>query len=201
MVIRTLLVPVLVLASLPARAEVFVLDVHPPAARSVGLTSWLQSTKISGLTAEAYGPNLQLALGWRRWQGFVEGSYSWASVGPEGAEVLGRQARVGAGARYIARSIELESAGAIDLVLEGFAGWERYLWNDGTTLSRPDLGFGIGWQARLFVRSRQIVFRSMARVVFAPTDRDEASAVCRGTCTMPASASNSGLVAVIGFDW
>ncbi|HEU0030512.1 MAG TPA: hypothetical protein VFQ53_07765 [Kofleriaceae bacterium] len=197
---RILTLSALVLAvATTARADVEHSELRPVAARSMTLSALGQDGKLSGLHASGWGVNLELALGKRRWQYFVEGSLSWLELGPRGAQLDGRQQRGGLGVRWLARSFELGSVGSFDLNLEAFTGIERFdVAPD--VLVRPDLGVGIGWQVRLHL-CRDLAMRTMARVVFAPTDRDAASAVCRGSCEMPVSRDSSGLMIVSGFQW
>jgi hypothetical protein len=158
------------------------------------------SSRLSGLAEGGWGPGLELALGHGRWQLLAEGSVAWVTAGPVDQEVHGRQLRGGGAVRWIARSFELMDFAAVEMALEAFAGVERFDWQGGGALVRPDLGVGVGWQIRT-LKHHQLGFRSEARVFFAPTDRDAATAVCRGTCTMPASTSSAGLMAIFGAQW
>jgi hypothetical protein len=166
-------------------------------------------TKLGGLNESGWGPNVELALGGGRWHYFAEGSVSWIGAGPEGAVVDGTQLRGGLGVRWLARSFEIGRAdlngtgGSFDLLFEAFGGVQRFSWDADVAgpLVRPDIGAGIAWQLRVRAFHRQLAFRSSARVAFAPADRESVSAVCRGTCTMPARSSNSGVVVVFGAQW
>lgn len=159
------------------------------------------SGKLSGLSEGGWGPNLELALGHRRWQYFVELGAAKVSIGPEGHETDGSQVRGGVGVRWLARSFEIDRFGAVEMHLEAITGLEKFWWDDGNRLVRPDLGVGVGYQLRHFGKHDKLAFRLSARVMFAPADRTAATALCRGTCTMPASTSNAGLGAVFGVQW
>ena len=155
------------------------------------------------LSVGGFGPTLDLAVGDGRFQYFAEASLWWVSAGAgEDKNVTGLEARAGGGVRWLARSFVMERDGAIELVLEAFAGVEQFWWNRGGRLTRPDLGAGWAWQVRM--RKSQFMFRSTARVFFAPTDPDLSTQICRGECPMAtpsASTWSSGLMASMGVAW
>lgn len=181
----------------PALAEV-----HPNERYQFGIALEMHSSKLAGLNENGYGPHLELATGRGAWQFFVDGGVAHVELGPEDKYAEGGRWRAGIGARWIPRSFEFDKALLIELALEAFTGMQRFEWDDGSVLVRPDAGFGIGWQARFRFGSRRLItFRSMARVTFGTVDRDRVATVCRGTCMMPAESSNTGLTAVFGLQW
>jgi hypothetical protein len=173
-------------------------DPVPPVA--LGVAAALHTHKLAGLVESGHGVNLELALGRSRWQYFAEASWARVVVGPDD-DMVGRQLRGGIGVRWLARSFRFEDLGSTDLVLEVFTGVQRFGWDGGGALARPDVGFGIGWQTGVVLKDRQILLRSVARASFAPVERERVAPVCRGSCTMPVHASNSGLTVHLGFQW
>jgi hypothetical protein len=183
-----------VLAS-PATAEV---RSQPTTSVLFGIAG--HTSRISGLQETGFGPSIELALGHRRWQAYVEGAVTFPEAGPDGAEVHGTRYRAGLGVRWLARSFELGEDSSLDMEIEGFTGWQHYDF-DGDVVQRPDVGVGVGYRIRGRFWGRQLGFRLQARAAFAPADRDQVSAICRGTCTMPESRANSGLALVTGVHW
>lgn len=149
---------------------------------------------------------LELALGSGRWQYFLEGALSHTDAGSTMAgapeyDAHGWTGRGGAGVRWLARQFVPDPDGAVELYLEAFTGIERYWWQDGGELTRPDLGAGIGMQVRAW-SFHGLTMRLGMRVVFTPTDRDTALVSCRGSgCPVGTSTSVAGLVAHLGVAW
>jgi hypothetical protein len=171
--------------------------------RSIGVSFGGGASRLAGRSVGGFGPTVDLAIGDGRFQYFLEASLWWASVSGDNAKnVTGLEGRGGVGVRWLAKSFVMEGDGAIELVLEAFAGVEEFVWNRGGRLTRPDLGAGWAWQVRF--RQKQFLFRSFARVYFAPSDPDLATEICRGPCTMTtpsASTWSSGLMAGMGVAW
>jgi hypothetical protein len=176
-------------------------DVRPVQRWSFGISGELHASKVSGLGESGYGPQVELAFGHRRLQYFLEGGVSHTQLGPEDTYMSGGRWRAGVGARWIAHAFDLDPKAATELGLEAFAGVQRFEWDDGGELERPEAGFGIGLQQRVFTHDRQVVFRATARAVFSSVDRAAVTAVCRGSCSMPANESNTGLTLVVGMQW
>jgi hypothetical protein len=181
----------------PAGAD----DELPPLPdRAVTLSVMGHAGRIGGVTEGGLGPNVEVAFGQRRWQYFAEGNVSWVSLGQDDARISGKAVRGGAGIRWLARAFELGDRGSIDLHLEAFAGVTRFDFDAMDRIVRPDLGVGVGYQirGRWHGGRSQAAFRISARIYFAPTDREVATAVCRGTCPTSSGVDNSGLMAVFG---
>ncbi len=182
-----------------AAAERYV--VHGVRPISIGGGFAAHTTKLAGLTAGGRGGYLEVAIGHGRWQIALEGSRERVELGPEGGIADGNRHRLGAGARWIARSFELGTNGTFDLVFEAFVGRQWYGWRGGAELVRNDVGLGVGFVDRLFIGRQQLAFSMIARVMFAPADRDAVAALCTGACMMPAQTSNSGIGLVAGVRW
>jgi hypothetical protein len=171
--------------------------------RNVSVTAALQTHEsyLSGLTEDGWGPQLEVALGSGAWQAFVEGSVSRVELAAAMPFDHGARWRGGIGARWIARSFTMDRVAAAELVFEAVTGVQRFEWDAGGTMHRGDAGLGIGWQARFFIRKHQLGFRFVARVMYAPTSRDRATALCTGACEMPTEAANTGFTGVVGLSW
>ncbi len=145
------------------------------------------------------GPGLELALGSGRWQYF--GELALAHVDTETTMASGWMGRGGLGVRWIARQFQPEPGGAVELFLEAVTGVERYWWQDGGQLTRPDLGAGVGMQVRVWAL-HGLTLRLDTRVVFTPSDRDAALVACRGGgCPAGTSTSVAGFVGGLGVGW
>jgi hypothetical protein len=204
-VIAVCLVAVTVAAA-PARAET-----DPPKTvdgmwvwprRSIGVFLGGGGSRLAGHSVGGLGPTVDLAVGDGRFQYFGELSLWFASVGAgTGQSVSGVEARAGVGVRWLARSFVMERDGAIEMILEAVSGVEQFWWKQGGRLTRPDFGAGWGWQVRL--RKHKFAFRTSARVFFAPSDPDDATAICRGECMQKPSAESwsSGLMVNMGAAW
>ncbi len=174
---------------------------HSLAAAFVAHTSQIGSDVEGG-----EGAGVECALGSGRWQYFAEGSLDHTDAGSTMAgapeyDAHGWRGRGGVGVRWIARQFVPEPGGAMELYLEAVTGVERYWWQDGGELTRPDLGAGIGMQIRAWA-FHGLALRLGARVVFPPTDRGGPLVACRGSgCPMGTSTSPAGLGLTLGVAW
>jgi hypothetical protein len=201
--LRSLTIAGLLIAS-PALAEVDDEALSPLAKRSITVGVGGHNGKLAGLDENGWGPNLELAIGRPRWQYFAEGGVARVKLGPVGDRTPGFKWRGGVGVRWLARSFELGDRGSIDMQLEAFTGVSRFQFEDLPRFTRPDLGFGVGYQVRGFFgdeRRKQAGLRVTMRVYFAPTSdvlEEIKMIACRGTCPTTAGTSNSGLMAGFG---
>jgi hypothetical protein len=98
--------------------------------------------------------------------------------------------------RWLARQFRDDNkTGGFEMFLVAALGMERFYLDDGTRLSRPEVGLGFGMQGRLYKRPR-IGTRMDIRLLFTP-DGDE---VCRGRC-MGEAGANTGFAFAMGFIW
>jgi hypothetical protein len=188
-------------AATPAYADVETSKVRAVPTGSVAIGVAGHAGKLAGLTEGAWGPMLEVALGNGRWQYLAEGSYQLVNLGASDG-IAGRKLRGGLGVRWLARSFELGTRGAIDMHLEGVAGVSRTELDGMDRVVRPDLGAGVGYQIRAFYgrrQARQAGFRVSARILFAPPDRESVIAACAGSCpTPPVAGASSGFMGVFG---
>lgn len=191
----------LILATATARAEGGEDDGFVPApGRSLALGGVGHASHLGSSQEGGMGADLEAALGTGRTQVFGELTVASSELDTMPSE-KGTFGRAGAGVRWLARQFQPEPGGAIELYLEAVTGVERYWWQDGGQLTRPDLGAGIGMQMRAW-QFHGLTIRIGARVVFTPTDRDAALVSCRGSgCPMGTSTSVAGLVAGLGVAW
>lgn len=176
----------------------------PLPTKSVGIAIQGHSTRIGGRSEGGAGPTLEFALGRDRWQYFAEGSI--ASTGydaPTSADPLarieGRMLRGALGLRWIARQFAPDSSGGVELFLLSALGAQRFYFDDGGRLTRPEVALGFGIQGRIFRRPR-LAFRIDARAVFTPNNRESALVACRGDC-MDETGSSTGFITGIGLAW
>ena len=186
----------LLLAS-PAHAEELV---HPmlPVEVSAGYT--LHAGKLAGVDESGMGPNLEVAVGSGRWQGFGETSLTFGDLGPMDDRVDGKAVRGGIGARWLARTFELTRRATIDMHLEAGVGYSRHYFDGMRRFSRPDIGAGVGYRLRAFFGSqlhKQLALHVSMRIYFAPTDRRDEQIACRGTCAITDGNTNGGTLFVI----
>ena len=186
----------LLLAS-PAHAEELV---HPmvPVEISAGYTT--HAGKLAGVDESGMGPNLEVAVGSGRWQGFGETSLTFVDLGPNDDEVDGKQVRGGLGARWLARTFELTRRATVDLHLEAGVGYSRFYFDGMRRFSRPDIGAGVGYRLRVFLGpelQRQLALHVSMRIYFAPTDRRDEQIACRGACPMVDGNTNTGMLFVL----
>jgi hypothetical protein len=140
------------------------------------------------------GPDVEVAVGRGRWQVFGEAASLWGSHGA----VDGPGGRLALGARYLARSIDVDGA-AIELVFDGGVGLERYAWRQGGGETRPDVAIGFGAQVR-WLDGPHLIFRWGGRLLFGPADAAPAVA-CRGGCALASPVMSNGFMAVLGVAW
>jgi hypothetical protein len=162
-------------------------------------------TRIGGMTEGGFGPGLEFALGRGRVQYVAEASLATAGFESWHADasdqrIDGWQGRAGIDVRWLARSFELDSSGAVEMYMEATTGLERYWWHGGGRLTRPDFGAGAGLDVRAFKRPHLTV-RFDFRVMFTPSDTDSALVACRGTCPATMGMSTAGLLGGMGVSW
>jgi hypothetical protein len=174
---------------------------------------------VGGLDYGGAGLAFELARGRGRWQAFGAGQVAFAAVGaptsptsptsPEPPEpaapppdsVNGLRVRLGAGLRAIVRSMQPDGSAAIEMFVEGGAGVERFWWNGGGVLTRPDLSIGGGLQIRAFDWPIATVRFGMAVQVAAPVDDASTGLVCRGACTTGDTGLESAFITNFGASW
>jgi hypothetical protein len=139
--------------------------------RSVALSFVGHGTRIDGHSEGGVGAALELALGRGRWQYFLEGVLATSSISDPNGDVMlsGRTANAGLGARWIARQFRPDRGGGIELFLLSRLGVQRFYFEDGSRVGRPELAVGFGIQGRVYKRPR-IAFRLDTRVLFTPSD-------------------------------
>jgi hypothetical protein len=147
------------------------------------------------------GPSAEVALGFDRTQLFVEGGAYYASAGTPPENMAGFLVRGGAGARWIARSFEMDDEGAVEMVLDGVVGAEKFWWENGENLLRPEFAAGVGLQVRKYAHPAFAV-RFTIRIYFAPSDDQihvpmAAAARCAGDCA-PERHTSGGIMFAIG---
>lgn len=167
---------------------------------SVGIAFVGHSSRLAGVEESGMGGSFEAALGHQRWQAFAEAGISRVAIGPSEQRTDGARLNMALGVRWLARSSPLDETSGIEMLLEAFSGVQQFRWDAGGRLSRPEVGLGVGWQVRHFSRPA-ISARMGLRAVFAPTDRQDAVAICRGGCTPPASTSSAGFVVSLGVAW
>jgi hypothetical protein len=170
---------------------------------TVGVAILGHASHVNGAGGGGWGPGVELALGARRVQYFLEGGALFEDGNDASSPVMqaSRELRGGVGVRWLARQFPLDRAGAIEMHLEAIAGVERYRWDSGAIVTRPDIAFGWAWQVRLF--RHRFAFHETARVVFSPSDTldPRAATSCRGCAAATTSASSvpsAALLAVFG---
>lgn len=170
---------------------------------SIGVLLAGHGTRIGGHSETGFGSSLELALGGGRWQYFVEGGIATSSMtagttGTSAMDVGGSMAHGGLGARWLARQFRPDSGAGVELYLLSRVGVERFHLED-VRLIRPELALGFGLQVRLFSRPR-LAFRLDARVLYTPSDPDDALVACTGNCAAEAGSS-TGFATGLGFAW
>lgn len=160
-----------------------------------------RASHLGGVDEGGAAGNLEFALGSGRFQYFAEALLGAANLEMPAAPA-GYIARGGVGVRWLARQFQPDSSGGgAELYLEAITGVERYWWQDGGRLTRPDLGVGVGMQMRAW-GFHGVTVRLGSRIVFAPTDRDAALVACRGTgCPIGTSTGVAGLMAGLMVGW
>jgi hypothetical protein len=171
--------------------------VRPLRKASVGVAFSGGGGAINGVSTGGLGPIVEVGVGVNRTLIFLEGGYNWSTLGTEGEIDTGHQLRGALGARWIARSLDIERAAAIELVLEGLAGAHKYWWKQTGELVRPEFTIGWGLQVRKY-RSPHVMFRFGFRMFWAPTDDDRVTTVARGAARSDLPATNGGFIVVVG---
>ena len=158
--------------------------------RAVGVMFVAHSGRLGGRAEGGAGAVLDLALGRGRWQYFIEGAYSSAGVGEvEVMRVNGRMIHGGLGARWLARQFRDQNKnGGFEMFLSSVVGVQRFYLEDGMRMTRPELAFGFGMNARLYKRPR-LGLRFELRVVFTPNNEELES------------GTNTGYIAATGVTW
>lgn len=172
--------------------------------RSIAIVGVGHGSHIGGESESGFGAALELAIGRGRWQYFGEGLVSSAGYGPWTAGVNdmridGKMVHGGLGVRWLARQFRPDSSGGMELFLLSMLGMQRFYFDDGGRLRRPELALGAGFQVRLYKRPKLAV-RIDGRVVFTPNDRESALVSCRGRCEMEAG-SGAGFMTTFGVAW
>jgi len=143
------------------------------------------------------GLNFEAGISHRRWLLLAEVAPLWgfqdAHDGPGG--------RIGVAARYIARSIEIDHGGAIELIGEASLGVEAFAWRQSGHLLTPDLLLGGGTQVRFLKDKQNLAIRFGGRLLFAPPVDEPISVACRGTCSTGKHHIVQGVMAVLGASW
>lgn len=155
---------------------------------------------INGVNEGGMGPGAEVALGSGRKQLFVEGALAWLTAGVAPDYTRGFMVRGGVGARWIARSFDIERDGGIEMIFDGVVGAQKMWWDD-VTIVRPEISGGVGLQVRKY-RTPGFAIRFTIRVFFAPTDDVipmKTAARCQKPCeqTTP-SHTNGGIMFAIG---
>lgn len=169
---------------------------------TIGVGAVGHAAHVDGVSAGGWGPGVEIALGAGRVQYFLEGAELFEDAkDPSSPATLSptRELRGGAGVRWLARQFGLGRTGGIEMHLEVVAGFERYRWDGGATVTRPDIGFGWAWQVRLF--RHRFAIHETARVVFSSSDTLVPATTCRGCAAATTSASSvpsAALLAVFG---
>ena len=157
---------------------------------------------INGVSEGGMGPAVELAGGFGRTQVFLEGGIAWTTLGAVEPFETGFMVRGGVGARWIARSFELDHEGAVEMTFNGLVGVQRIWWDESEQppddLTRPEFGLGVGLQMRKF-KNPHVSIRFEMRVFFAPSDRETTTAArCAGECASDAPLTNGGLMFNVG---
>jgi hypothetical protein len=151
-------------------------------------------THLSGIQAGGFGVDVELRMQRGRWQLFGEGAVAYLVVGATSSEQTGVQSRLGAGARWLARTFGDASSG-FDLYIDGGVGATGFWWPTGH-LARPDATLGWGFQ----VREHRISLRSGMRVLLTH-DREGLAVLCRGCTMSPPETIDAGILFVMGMTW
>jgi len=146
---------------------------QPVPKRSVAIAVLGHATHIGDRAEGGIGPALELGLGRGRWMYFVEGALASVSVGDAQMpmQLNGRMLHGGIGVRWLARQLrDSNKVGGLELFLQSIAGVQRFYFNDGTRLLRPELAVGFGMQARAFRRPRLAVRFDLRALVASGND-------------------------------
>ena len=191
-----LLAGIIALAVLPRTAAA---EVYPVKQLTGGLAFVGYSGSLNGVTETGIGPQADVAVRMgRRTQLVVEAGLSRMHVGDVEPVQPGVLVRGAAGARWIALSFDFEGEGAVEMTLDALAGANKIWWDDGGTLVRPELGFGVAIQARKY-RSPHVSFGFRIRVYFSPADDTPMTAArCTGSCGTSPMQNGGTMFAIWG---
>lgn len=163
---------------------------------------------VGGLDFGGVGLDLELARGFGRWQVFGEAQAAWASLSrpaPEPSGLVGNvdglRVRSGVGVRAVVRSMRPDHSAALELIAEAGLGVERFWWDGGGVLTRPDVAVGAGFQIRGFTWPIATIRFGLDVLVAAPVDGASVAAVCRGSCPRTSPGAESQFVTNIGVSW
>jgi len=157
---------------------------------------------------------VQLDIGRRFGDLVVLGEYAHFGLGSE--TPFGTMDRLGLVGRYsLLRTRGARDGGKVapvsgDYWFEGGAGVQRIRWEDGGTLTRPELVLGFGWQldgviGRESAKPRYfgpfVAFR--ASVARAPDPDEGSTAICAGPCDSPSGPppADVSMFFHFGFNW
>ncbi len=142
------------------------------------------------------GLNFEMGVSRGRWQMFGEAAQLWGFH--EKRDGMG--GRFGAGVRYLARSVEVDSSAAIELFGEASLGLEAFAWRQGGQLVQPDLSLGGGVQVRL-LQEHRVLIHFGGRLLLVPSQTEPIGAACRGMCSGSSSSVAQGFMALMGAQW
>ena len=170
--------------------------------RSVAVAIGGSASYVGEQSVGGFGVTGEVARGFGRWQGLVDGRVAWSFAGQE--HDGGPSLTVDVGARWLARSFSPDSSAALQLALEFGAGVEHVALPSGS-ITRPLGWAGWAWQVRGLGDHPHIAVRFEIRVVVTPAlDRVRAAKVlCRDACGTARTSSpiDDGLVGGVGVSW
>jgi hypothetical protein len=167
--------------------------------RAFGVTLAIFATDDDEVRLGGAGPNVEYARGFGRWQLFGEGCAAVVGVNLDEAGVSsGLMLRAGAGVRVQLRAWHRDEM-EFDLIAEGVAGVAQVIWDDGT-LTRPDVGAGLGYHVR--PDRSDLTIRILVRMMIGPVGAAGVDAAPRATEPEATfGGSRIGLMGVFGADW
>jgi len=181
----------------PGRATAEHYEPRPLPRHTVGISFIGFGAGVGKAAHAGMGLNFEAGISHRRWQLLAEVAPLWgmqdSNNGPGG--------RVGVAARYIARSVEIDHGGAIELIGEASVGIEAFAWRQSGHLLTPDLLLGGGTQVRFLKDKQTLALRFGGRLLFAPPVDEAITAACRGTCSTGKQHIVQGFMAVLGASW
>lgn len=172
--------------------------------RSIAISGLGHGSHIGGLSESGFGAALELAIGRGRWQYFGEAAlssagYSSWTTGIDEMRVDGKMLHGGLGVRWLARQFRPDSGGGFEMFLLSLLGLQRFYFDDGGRLTRPEVALGAGFEVRLYKRPK-LAIRVDGRVLFTPNDRDSTLVSCRGRCDMEDGGA-TGFMTAFGIAW
>ena len=181
-------------------------DYQPFPTKSIAVGGYGHATHVAGHAEGGFGLTMELAYGRGRWQYLVEGGFASADrdpamtpLAPEEMRIGGHMTRAALGARWLARQFTPDSSGGVELFLLSLAGVEHYHYEGGSKLTRPEIGFGVGIQGRIY-RKPRVAFRLDMRLLFTPDDADSSLVRCRDLCTRD-PRSSTGFMTGMALAW